>query len=138
VTLIGALSAPCAASRPCVAAHVCAQAGKLVVAALRSRAAEDEPLLSRYNLFDLRHGNNKRAVAEEAAPDDELIGPIEARAEANRLDQAKTSIRRVYPEAFAAAEPVILIPREVSGKLEVARHQHSFAPRTTGTAQSKE
>jgi hypothetical protein len=96
------------------------------VAALRSRAAEDEPLLSRYNLFDLRHGNNKRAVAEEAAPDDELIGPIEPRAEPNRLDRAKTPIRRVDPEAFAAAEPVVLIPREVSGKLEAARHQHSL------------
>jgi hypothetical protein len=93
---------------------------------LRAWAAEDETLLSRYDLFDLRHGNNKRAVAEEAAPDEELIGPIEARAEPNRFDQAKTPIRRLDPEAFAAAQPVVLIPREVSGKLEVARHQHSL------------
>jgi hypothetical protein len=109
-----------------VAAHVCAQARKLVVAALPSRAAEDEPLLSRYDLLDIRHGNNKRAVAEEAASDEELIRPIEPRAEANRLDKAKTSIRRVDPEPFAAAEPVVVIPREGSGKLEVARHQHSL------------
>jgi hypothetical protein len=117
---------PGAASRSSVAAHVCAQARKLVVAVLRSRAAEDEPLLSRYDLLDIRHGNDKRAVAEEAAPDEELIGPIEARAEPNRLDRAKTPSRRVDPEAFAAAQPVVLIPREVSGKLEVARHQHSL------------
>jgi hypothetical protein len=109
-----------------VAAHVCAQARKLVVAALPSRAAEDEPLLSRYDLLDIRHGNNKRAVAEEAASDEELIRPIEPHAEANRLDKAKTSSRRVDPEAFAAAEPVVVIPREGSGKLEVARHQHSL------------
>jgi hypothetical protein len=88
--------------------------------------AEDETLLSRYDLFDIRHGNNKRAVAEEPAPDEEVIGPIEARAEPNRFDRAKTPSRRVDPEAFAAAQPVVLIPREVSGKLEVARHQHSL------------
>jgi hypothetical protein len=117
---------PCAASRPSVAAHVCAQARKLVVAALRSRAAEDEPLLFRYDLLDIRHGNNKRAVAQEAAPDEELIGPIEPRAEPNRLDQAKPPSRCVDPEAFAAAEPVVVIPREASGKLELARHQHSL------------
>jgi hypothetical protein len=117
---------PCAASRPSVSAHVCAQARKLVVAALLSRTAEDEPLLPRYDLLDIRHGNNKLAVAEEAAPDEELIRPIEPRAEPNRLDQAKTPRRRVDPEAFAAAEPVVVIPREASGKLEVARHQHSL------------
>jgi hypothetical protein len=117
---------PCAASRPSIAAHVCAQARKLVVAALRSLAAEDETLLSRYDLLDIRHGNNKRAVAQEAAPDEELIGPIEPRAEPNRLDRAKTPIWRFDPEAFAAAEPVVVIPREGSGKLEVARHQHSL------------
>jgi hypothetical protein len=124
--LSGALSAPCAASHSSVAAHVCAQARKLVVAALRSRAAEDEPLLFRYDLLDILHGNNKRAVAEEAASDEELIGPIEPRAEANRPDEAKTPARRVDPEPFAAAEPVVVIPRERSGKLEVARHQHSL------------
>ena len=123
---IGALSAPCAASRPSVAAHVCAQARKLVVAAFPLRAGEDEPLLSRHDLLDIRHGNHKRAVAEEAAPDEELIRAIEPRAEPNRLDQAKTPGRRVDPEAFAAAEPVVVIPREGSGKLEVARHQHSL------------
>jgi hypothetical protein len=96
------------------------------VAALPSRAAEDEPLLSRHDLLDIRHGHNKRAVAEDAAPDEELIRPIEPRAEPNRLDQAKTPGRRVDPEAFAAAEPVVVIPREVSGKLEVVRHQHSL------------
>jgi hypothetical protein len=96
------------------------------VAALPSRAAEDEPLLSRHDLLDIRHGHNKRAVAEDAAPDEELIRPIEPRAEPNRLDQAKTPTRCVDPEAFAAAEPVVVIPREVSGKLEVARHQHSL------------
>jgi hypothetical protein len=77
-------------------------------------------LLSRYDLLDIRHRNDKRAVAENAAPDEELIGSIEPRAEPNRLDQAKKPIRRVDPEAFAAAEPVVVIPREVSGKLEVA------------------
>jgi hypothetical protein len=45
---------------------------------LRSWAAEDETLLSRYDLFDIRDGNNKHAVAEEAAFDEELVGPIEA------------------------------------------------------------
>jgi hypothetical protein len=54
---------------PCVAAHVCAQARKLVVAALPSLAAEDDPLLSRYDLLDIRDRNNKRVVAEQAAPD---------------------------------------------------------------------
>jgi hypothetical protein len=83
-------------------------------------------LLSRYDLFDIRDGNNKRAVAEEAAADEELIGPIEPRTEPNRRDQAKTPIRRVDLEAFAAAEPVVVIPREGSGKLEVVRHQHSL------------
>jgi hypothetical protein len=117
---------PCAASPQSVAAHVCAQARKLVVAASRWRAAEDESLLARYDLLDIRDGNNKRSVAEDAAPDEELIRPIEPRAEANRLDQAKTPARRVDPEAFAAAEPVLVIPREGSGKLEVARHQHSL------------
>jgi hypothetical protein len=87
---------------------------------------EDEPLLSWDDLLDIRHRNNKRAVAEEAAPDEELIRPIEPRAEPNRLDQAKTPSRRVDAEAFAATEPVVVIPREVSGKLEVARHQHSL------------
>ena len=136
---IVALSAPCAASRPSVAAHVCAQAArKLVVAALPWRAAEDEPLLSRYDLLDIRHRNDKRTVAENAAPDEELIGSIEPRAEPNRLDQAKTPTRRVDPEAFAAAEPVVVVPREASGKLEVARHHALPAPRTTGPAQSKE
>ncbi len=125
-TVIGALSAPCAASRSSVAANVCAQARKLVMAALRSLAAKDEPLLSRYDLLDIRDGNNKRAVAEKTAPDEELIRPIEPRTEPNRLDQAKTPIRRVDPEAFAAAEPVVVIPREGSGKLEVVRHQHSL------------
>jgi len=96
------------------------------VAALLWRAAEDEPWLSWYELLDIRHRHNKRAVAEEAAPDEELIGPIEPRAEPNRLDQAKTPSRRVDPEAFAAAEPVVVIPRVGSGKLEVARHQHSL------------
>lgn len=67
------------------------EARKLVVAALLWRAAKDEPLLSRYDFFDIRHRNNECAVAEEAAPDEELIRPIEARAEANRLDQAKTA-----------------------------------------------
>jgi hypothetical protein len=42
---------------------------KLVVAALPSLAAEDDPLLSRYDLLDIRDGNNKRVVAEQAAPD---------------------------------------------------------------------
>ncbi len=84
---------PCAGSRPSRAADVCAQARKLVVAALPWRAAEDEPLLSRYDLLDIRHRNNKRAVAEDAAPDEERIRPIEPRAEPNRLDRAKT--RRV-------------------------------------------
>jgi hypothetical protein len=93
---------------------------------LPSRAAEDEPLLSRYDLLDSRHGNNKRAGAEEAASDQELIRPIEPRTEPNGLDQAKTPARRVDPEAFAAAEPVVAIPREASGKLELARHQHSL------------
>jgi len=96
------------------------------VAALPWRAAEDEPLLSRYDLLNIRHRNDKRAVAEKAAPDEELIGSIEPRAEPNRLDQAETPGRRVDPEAFAAAEPVVVIPREGSGKLEVARHQHSL------------
>ncbi len=87
------------------------------MAALPWRAAEDEPLLQRYDLPDIRHRNYERAVAEDAAPDEELIRPIEPRAEPNRLDQAK---------AFAATEPVVVIPREGSGKLEV------------GPAQSKE
>ena len=117
---------PGAGSRPSIAAHVCAQARKLVVAALPWRAAEDEPLLSWYDLLDLRHRNNKRAVAENAAPDEKLIRPIEPRAEANRLDQAETPGRRLDPEAFAAAKPVVVIPREGAGKLEVARHQHSL------------
>jgi hypothetical protein len=60
------------------------------------------------------------------APDEELIRPIEPRAEPNRLDQAKTPSRRVDPEAFAAAKPIVVIPREGPGKLEVARHQHSL------------
>ncbi len=117
---------PGAGSRPSIAAHVCAQAArKLVVAALPWRAAEDEPLLSRYDLLDIRHRNDKRAVAENAAPDEELIGSIEPRAEPNRLDQAETPGRRVDPEAFAAAKPIVVIPKEGPGKLEVARHQHT-------------
>jgi hypothetical protein len=96
------------------------------VAALLWRGSEDEPLLSWDELLDIRHRNNKRAVAEEAAPDEELIRPIEPRAEPNRLDQAKTPSRRVDAEALAAAEPVVVIPREGSGKLELARHQHSL------------
>jgi len=98
----------------------------VVVVALLWCAAEDEPLLSWYDLLDVRHRNNKPAVAEDAAPDEELIRPIEPRAEPNRLDQAKTPSRRVDPEPFAAAKPVVLIPREASGKLVVARHQHSL------------
>ena len=98
----------------------------MVVVALLWCAAEDEPLLSWYDLLDVRHRNNKPAVAEDAAPDEELIRPIEPRAEPNRLDQAKTPSRRVDPEPFAAAKPVVLIPREASGKLVVARHQHSL------------
>ena len=98
----------------------------MVVVALLWCGAEDEPLLSWYDLLDVRHRNNKPAVAEDAAPDEELIRPIEPRAEPNRLDQAKTPSRRVDPEPFAAAKPVVLIPREASGKLEVARHQHSL------------
>ena len=118
---------PGAGSRPSVAAHVCPQSTrKLVVAALFWRAAEDEPLLSRYDLLDIRHRNNKRPVAEDADPDEELIGPIEPRAEPNRLDEAKTTSWRVDLEAFAAAEPVVVIPREGAGKLQVARHQHSL------------
>ena len=67
---------PGAGSRPSIAAHVCAQAArKLVVAALLWRAAEDEPLLSRYDLLNIRHRNDKRAVAEDAAPNEELVGP---------------------------------------------------------------
>ena len=110
----------------------------MVVVALLWCGAEDEPLLSWYDLLDVRHRNNKPAVAEDAAPDEELIRPIEPRAEPNRLDQAKTPSRRVDPEPFAAAKPVVLIPREASGKLEVARHHALPAPRTTGPAQSKE
>ena len=98
----------------------------MVVVALLWCAAEDEPLLSWYDLLDVRHRNNKPAVAEDAAPDEELIRPIEPRAVPNRLDQAKAPSRRVDPEAFAAAEPVVVIPREGSGRLEVARHQHSL------------
>ena len=98
----------------------------MVVVALLWCGAEDEPLLSWYDLLDVRHRNNKPAVAEDAAPDEELIRPIEPRAEPNRLDQAKTPSRRVDPEPFAAAKPVVLIPREASGKLVVARHQHSL------------
>ena len=98
----------------------------MVVVALLWCAAEDEPLLSWYDLLDVRHRNNKPAVAEDAAPDEELIRPIEPRAEPNRLDQAKTPSRRVDPEPFAAAKPVVLIPRQASGKLVVARHQHSL------------
>jgi hypothetical protein len=81
--------------------------------------------LPRYELLDIRHRNDEPAIAEDAAADEELIGPIEARAEPNRLDQAETPGRRVDPEAFAAAEPVVVIPSEGSGKLEMARHQHS-------------
>jgi len=88
---------------PELAADICAQARKLVVAALSWCAAEDEPLLSWYDLLGVRHRNNKRAVAEEAAPDEELIRPIEPRAEPNRLDQAKTSSRRVDPEPSGKA-----------------------------------
>jgi len=98
----------------------------VVVVALLWCGAEDEPLLSWYDLLDVRHRNNKPAVAEDAAPDEELIRPIEPRAEPNRLDQAKTPSRRVDPEPFAAAKPVVLIPRQASGKLVVARHQHSL------------
>ena len=125
-TVIGALPAPCAGSRPSRAAQVCAQARKLVVAALPWRAAEDESLLSRYDFLDIRHRNNKRAVAEDTAPDEEFIRSIEPRAEPNRLDQANTPSRRVDPEAFAAAKPVVVIPREGAGKLEVVRHRHSL------------
>jgi len=117
---------PGAGSRSSVAADVCTQARELAVVALPWRAAEDEPLLSRYDLLDIRHRNDKRAVAENAAPDEEFIGSIEPRAEPNRLDQAETPGRRVNPEAFAAAKPVVVIPREGPGKLEVVRHQHSL------------
>ncbi len=117
---------PVARARPSVAAQVCAQARKPVVAILLWRAAEDEPLPSWYELLDVRDRNNKRAVAEDAGPDEELIRPIEPRGEPNRLDQAKTPSRRVDPEPFAAAKPVVVIPREGPGRLEVARHQHSL------------
>jgi hypothetical protein len=47
---------PSTGSRPGVAAQVCAQARKLVVAALLWPAAEDEPLLSWYDLLDILWG----------------------------------------------------------------------------------
>jgi hypothetical protein len=66
------------------------------VAALPSLAVEDEPLLSWHDLLDIRHRNNKRAVAKEAAPDEELIGPIEPRTEPEppRPSQDAHSARR--------------------------------------------
>jgi hypothetical protein len=103
-----------------------AHAPEVAVAASFWRAAQDKPLLSRCDFLDVRDRNDEPAIPEDAAPDEELIRPIEPRAEPNRLDQAKTPRRRVDPEAFAAAKPVVVIPREASGKLEVARHQHSL------------
>jgi hypothetical protein len=83
-------------------------------------------LLSRYDLLDVGDRNDAPPIAEDAAPNEELVRPVEAGAEPNRFDQAKTPCRRVDPEAFAAAKPIVTIPGERSRKLEVAGHGHSL------------
>ena len=74
------------------------------MSALLRRTAEHDALLPRYDLLDIRHRNDEPAIAENAAPDEELIRAIEARAEPNRLDQAETPSRRVDPEAFRSGK----------------------------------
>jgi hypothetical protein len=108
------------------AAQVGAHAPEVAVAASFWRAAQDKPLLSRCDFLDVRDRNDEPAIPEDAAPDEELIRPIEARAEPNRFDDTKALSGRFDPEAFAAAEPVVAIPSERSGKLQVARHAHSL------------
>jgi hypothetical protein len=81
------------------------------------RAAEDEPLPLWLDLLDVRHCDDESAIAEHASPDEEFVGPIETRAESNRLDDANPLSGGVDPEAFAAAQPVVAIPSERSRKL---------------------
>jgi hypothetical protein len=114
-----------------------AQAGKAVVAASFRLAAEHKPLLTRFDLLDVPHRNDEPAIAEDAAPEEELVGPIEARTEPNRLDHADVISGRVDPEAFAAAEPVVAIPTEPS-ETPGGETSALLAPKTTCPAQSKE
>jgi hypothetical protein len=88
-----------------------------VVAGSFWRAAEDQPLPLRFDLADVRHCDDESTIAEHASPDEEFIGPIEARAESNRLDDPNPLSGGVDPEAFATAQPVVAIPSERSRKL---------------------
>jgi hypothetical protein len=88
-----------------------------VVAGSFWRAAEDEPSALRFDLVDVRRCDDESTIAEHASPDEEFIGPIEARAESNRLDDANLLGGGVDPEAFATVQPVVAIPSERSRKL---------------------
>ena len=112
-----ALSARPSGLLPRVAGRAGAQAPEAVVAGSFWRAAEDEPSPLRFDLVDVRHCDDESTIAEHASPDEEFIGPIEARAESNRLDDANPLGGGVDPEAFAAAQPVVAIPSERSRKL---------------------
>jgi hypothetical protein len=80
------------------------------VSSLPRPAADNEPLLSRYDRLDIRDRDDEYAGAKDAAPDEQLIRPVKARAEPDRLDQAETPGRRVDSEAFAPAQPIVAVP----------------------------
>jgi hypothetical protein len=95
-------------------------------------AARDERLLElRHLVHDhldplghadaLRDREDEQVPTHESGPHGERVRSIQARPEPDLLDEADPSLRRVDPEALAAAEPVV--ERGRSGWTTLAVHR---------------
>ena len=77
---------------------------------MRSRA-KDDPLLAGGDALDLRDREEQEPTPEQAGPNLEQVGLIDAREEPQALDDADPARRRSNLEALTTAKPVLSLKR---------------------------